>query len=175
MSILEEMYNGSNQPLNERPYSRTQSAIDAAKGKAKSFVGSGQVEQGAKEVGVQANAYWSEFKRYLGRKYGKSPSTVPYKEVAAFFQSKGLDAKTLGNNENAVFDPKSVGTALLKATREQMNEYPVKQDQPSDDQPQQQSNPQPAQSNTPASNSGLSGSLTDLTPEQREELLRLLS
>lgn len=173
MSILEEMYNGSNQPLNERPYSRTQSAIDSAKGKAKSFVGSGQVEQGAKEIGVQANAYWSEFKRYLGRKYGKSPSTVPYKEVAAFFKSKGLDVSFLGNNTNTVFDPKTVGTALLNATREQMDEY---KDSAPVEQPQQKEPVQPESNptQTPVS-SGLSGALTDLTPEEREALLRLIS
>ncbi|AXC38713.1 UNVERIFIED_ORG: hypothetical protein [Escherichia phage CMSTMSU] len=42
MSILNEMLDYNDEELNEaRPYSRSQSAVDSAKGKVKGFFGSG--------------------------------------------------------------------------------------------------------------------------------------
>lgn len=126
MSMLEEMFDGSNrQTINERPYSRTQSAIDSAKGKVKGAFGSGQIEQGAAEVGAEANKLWMDFKRYIGRKYGKAQATVPYADVAEFFKGNELDPKFLGNNTRRGFAPKDVGQALLAAVREYIDRKSV--------------------------------------------------
>lgn len=187
MSMLEEMFEGSNrQTINERPYSRTQSAIDSAKGKVKGAFGSGQIEQGAAEVGAEANKLWMDFKRYVGRKYGKAQATVPYADVAEFFKGNELDPKFLGNNTRRGFAPKDVGQALLAAVREYMNEYGSKeQEQPAPDgqpqgqpqgQPEQQPQGQPASQPQPQGDGGgLAGVLAGLSSQEREQLLRLLS
>lgn len=184
MSMLEEMFDGSNrQTINERPYSRTQSAIDSAKGKVKGVFGSGQVEQGAAEVGAEANKLWMDFKRYIGRKYGKAQQTVPYGDVVEFFKGNNLDPKFLGSNARRSFSPKDVGQALLAAVREYMNMYgSEKEDEPAPEEqpqgnpaPQGQPQGQPQPSTQPQPESGLSGVLSGLSSEEREQLLRLLS
>ena len=119
MSMLHELFEDA-EPLNERPYSRTQSAIDSAKGGVKGMFGSGQVEQGAREAGDVANRLWVDFKRMIGRKYGKAQSSVPFADVEAFFKTNQLDTKGLGSNANRTFTPKDVGNALLAAAREQV-------------------------------------------------------
>lgn len=177
MSMLEEMFEDNNrQTINERPYSRTQSAIDAAKGKVKGAFGSGQIEQGAAEVGAEANKLWMDFKRYIGRKYGKAQQTVPYADVVEFFKGNKLDPKFLGSNTRRGFSPKDVGQALLAAVREYMNEYSNKDEldtppkiQQQSDEPRGQSEPQPQQQG------GLVGVLSGLSSQEREQLLRLLS
>lgn len=184
MSLLSEMFDGSQEPLNERPYSRTQSAIDTAKGKVKGMFGSGQVEQGAQQSGQQANQLWADFKRYIGRKYGSHPQSVPYGDVAAFFKGNNLDTKFLGNNDRRSFTPKDVGTAILAAARDMADEY--KQDEPEQEQPSSQgqgeSQPQssgnsgqgePAQSS--GSGQGLQGQLASLSPADRAKLLKLIA
>lgn len=184
MSLLSEMFDGSQEPLNERPYSRTQSAIDTAKGKVKGMFGSGQVEQGAQQSGQQANQLWADFKRYIGRKYGSHPQSVPYGDVAAFFKGNNLDTKFLGNNDRRSFTPKDVGTAILAAARDMADEY--KQDEPKQEQPSSQgqgeSQPQssgnsgqgePAQSS--GSGQGLQGQLASLSPADRAKLLKLIA
>lgn len=189
MSMLEEMFEGSNdnrETLNERPYSRTQSAIDAAKGKVKGAFGSGQIEQGAQEVGAEANKLWMDFKRYIGRKYGKAQQTVPYGDVVAFFTGNKLDPKFLGNNQRRSFTPKDVGQALLAAVREYMNEFPQdRQEEPEQQQNQSQSQGQPRNEpednedeqyqEQPKGGSGLANVLSGLSSSEREQLLRLLS
>lgn len=188
MSMLEEMFEGGKrQELNERPYSRTQSAIDSAKGKVKGAFGSGQIEQGAAEVGAEANKLWVEFKRYIGRKYGKAQQAVPYADVAAFFKGNKLDPQFLGANTRRSFSPKDVGQALLSAVRAYMDEY---QDQGEQEQPQPQPQPQgqPAQGGNEQGQGqpqpqpqggndagGLSQVLSSLSTAEREQLLRLLS
>ncbi|EBS4516805.1 hypothetical protein DQT32_05255 [Salmonella enterica subsp. enterica serovar Braenderup] len=184
MSLLSEMFDGSQEQLNERPYSRTQSAIDSAKGKVKGMFGSGQVEQGAAQSGQQANQLWADFKRYIGRKYGSHPSAVSYGDVAAFFKGNNLDTKFLGNNERRSFTPKDVGTALLAAARDMADDY--KQDEPEEKpqdqdqgqgQPQGQSEPQSTGQGAPASGSGegLKGQLASLSPADRAKLLKLIA
>ncbi|QCW18924.1 hypothetical protein SEPL_190 [Salmonella phage SE_PL] len=184
MSMLEEMFEGANdnrETLNERPYSRTQSAIDAAKGKVKGAFGSGQIEQGAQEVGAEANKLWMDFKRYIGRKYGKAQQTVPYGDVVAFFQGNKLDPKFLGNNQRRSFTPKDVGQALLAAVREYMNEFPQdKQEEPSQQNVQPRTEPrndtEDYEDQQPKSNpTGISDVLSGLSSAEREQLLRLLS
>lgn len=185
MNMLEEMFEGENrQTINERPYSRTQSAIDSAKGKVKGAFGSGQIEQGAAEVGAEANKLWMDFKRYIGRKYGKAQQTVPYNDVVEFFKGSQLDPKFLGNNARRSFAPKDVGQALLAAVREQMNMYaadkeePTQQQQPvsqPQSQPQQQPEPQQQPQAGGESAGGLEGVLAGLSSQEREQLLRLLS
>lgn len=179
--MLEEMFDGSDrQTINERPYSRTQSAIDSAKGKVKGAFGSGQIEQGAAEVGAEANKLWMDFKRYIGRKYGKAQQSVPYGDVVAFFKGNKLDPKFLGNNERRSFSPKDVGQALLSAVREYMNEFQPEeqpQEQPQGQpQGQPQSEPQGQPQGQPQPQAGgLEGILSGLSSAEREQLLRLLS
>lgn len=176
--MLNEMFDGEHQTLNERPYSRTQSAIDSTKGKVKGMFGSGQVEQGAAEVGQEANKYWANFKKYIGRKYGKPQQSVSYEDVAAFFKGNNLDIKFLGNNPRMSFSPKDVGNALLDAIREQMNQYPQdeqEQSQPGEQgEPQNQNNGNPAPSNSP-STQNVPDVLSSLTPEERTQLIAMLS
>lgn len=179
MSMLEEMFDGNRrQTINERPYSRTQSAIDSAKGKVKGAFGSGQIEQGAAEVGAEANKLWMDFKRYIGRKYGKAQATVPYADVAEFFKGNKLDPKFLGNNTRRGFTPKDVGQALLAAVREYMNEFGNQEEQPEQQPPtpgQPQGQPQGQPEPAPQPQSGLAGILSGLSSAEREQLLRLLS
>lgn len=181
MSMLEEMFDGGDrQKLNERPYSRTQSAIDSAKGKVKGAFGSGQVEQGAAEVGAEANKLWVDFKRYIGRKYGKAQQVVPYADVAAFFKGNKLDPKFLGNNTRRSFSPKDVGQSLLSAVREYMNEYRDEEPQNTQEQPQQsgqgqQEQPAQGQPQPQQQGGGLEQVLSSLSSAEREQLLRLLS
>lgn len=180
MSILNEMLDYEDNELNEaRPYSRSQSAVDSAKGKVKGFFGSGQIEQGAQEVGAEANRLWAEFKRYVGRKYGKAQPSVPYADVAQFFKGNNLDIKHLGNNSRRSFTPKDVGTALLNAARDIMNDYRDQQggEESSESQPSQStSTEQPAQQEQPkAQGSSIPDALQKLSPEQRNQLLRMLS
>lgn len=183
MSILNEMLDYDDKELNEaRPYSRSQSAIDSAKGKVKGFFGSGQIEQGAQEVGAEANKLWAEFKRYVGRKYGKAQPTVPYADVAQFFKGNNLDIKYLGNNTRRSFTPKDVGTALLNAARDLMNDYRDQQGKEERSEPQQsqrtapEQQEQPAQQEQPkAQGSSIPDALQKLSPEQRDQLLRMLS
>lgn len=180
MSILNEMLDYEDKELNEaRPYSRSQSAIDSAKGKVKGLFGSGQIEQGAQEVGAEANKLWAEFKRYVGRKYGKAQATVPYADVAQFFKGNNLDIKHLGNNPRRSFTPKDVGTALLNAARDLMNDYRDQQgeeERSEPQQPQRTAPDQPAPQEQPkAQGSSIPDALQKLSPEQRDQLLRMLS
>ena len=191
MSLLEEMFDGQPEPLNERPYSRTQSAVDSAKGKVKGFFGSGQVEQGAQEPGQMANQLWSDFTRYIGRKYGSHPQAVPYADVAAFFKGNKLDTSFLGDNERRSFVPKDVGAALMKAVQKLNTDYgndaqDQQQSQGSTDQSQGQqgqgqpqgqgqNNPQPSQGQGGNSGSSVSDRLSSLSPADRAKLLRLIS
>lgn len=178
------MFDGQPEPLNERPYSRTQSAIDSAKGKVKGMFGSGQVEQGAQESGQMANQLWTEFKRYVGRKYGSHPQAVPYADVAAFFKGNKLDTSFLGDNERRSFVPKDVGAALMKAVQKLNTDYGDDQ-KPDQNQGQNQNNGQgQSQSqNTPPSNQGQGGNagsaisdrLSSLSSADRAKLLRLIS
>lgn len=178
MGILEEMFDDERQNLNERPYSRTASAIDSAKGKVKGMFGSGQVEQGAQETGEYANRLWADFKRYVGRKYGTHPKSVTYQDVAAFFKGNGLDMSVLGNNQNRGFSTKDVGQALLKAAQiagddfraEPENEKPKQQPQPT---PEPAGEPEQA-APQPAPESGFKGQLAALSDEDRAKLLRML-
>lgn len=191
MSMLEEMFDGNGrQTINERPYSRTQSTIDAAKGKVKGAFGSGQIEQGAAEVGAEANRKWMDFKRYIGRKYGKAQASVPYADVVEFFKGNDLDPKFLGNNPRRSFAPKDVGQALLAAVREYMNEYgadssqgqqpagnPPKGQTTQGQQPEGETPPstQPQSGNPSAPSGGIGGLLASLSTQEREQLLNLLS
>lgn len=186
MSMLNELFEDA-EPLNERPYSRTQSAIDSAKGGVKGMFGSGQVEAGAKESGELANRLWVEFKRMIGRKYGKAQSSVPYADVSAFFKSNGLDTSALGTNQNLSFSPKDVGNALLQAARKQTTaQYgqgdstnPQPQGQPSSSTNTEQPAPAaPAQSAPAQGNSeagGLEAKISSLSQAEREQLLAMLS
>lgn len=185
MSILEEMFDGQPEPLNERPYSRTQSAIDQAKGKVKGFFGSGQVEQGAQETGQMANQLWNNFKRYIGRKYGSHPQSVPYADVAAFFKGNKLDTSFLGDNTRRGFTPKDVGAALMKAAQKYNTDYASDEDFPEDkpNQQNQQNQPsQPTQSNNSqqpeqqnTGNASVPDKLASLSPADRAKLLKLIS
>ncbi len=195
MSLLEEMFDGQPEPLNERPYSRTQSAIDSAKGKVKGFFGSGQVEQGAQETGQMANQLWADFKRYIGRKYGSHPQSVSYADVAAFFKGNDLDTSFLGNNERRSFNPKDVGSALMQAVQKLNTDYEYQkekesqqgQDQQGQDtqgqnsgQDQQSQNGQGQGGGQPSNQGGSAGAgisdrLTSLSAADREKLLKLIS
>lgn len=190
MNLMMDIFEGessSNEVLNERPYSRTRSAIDAAKGKAKSLVGSGQVEQGAREVGEQANQVWNQFKRYVGRKYGNTPASVPYRDVKQFFEGNNLNTEYLGFNERRTFAPKEVAAIILKAVREQMDEFPeekvprdvrVTPEPKQDNKEQKPNDAQPANNDTSTistdSDAGLTSTIRQLTPEQRQSLINLL-
>lgn len=190
MSMLNELFEDA-EPLNERPYSRTQSAVDSAKGGVKGMFGSGQVESGAKESGELANRLWVEFKRMIGRKYGKAQSSVPFADVAAFFKSNKLDTSGLGSNPNLSFSPKDVGKALLDAARKQITaQYDQGDDEPKSDneqgtppptsQPPASPAPAPASTGTPpasgsGSDTGLEGRLAGLSKSERDQLLAMLS
>jgi len=180
MSLLEEMFDGQQEPLNERPYSRSQSAIDSAKGKVKGMFGSGQVEQGAQETGQQANQLWNDFKRYIGKKYGSHPQAVSFGDVANFFKGNKLDTSFLGTNERRSFSPKDVGAALMKAVQKANSEYPDEEKPQGQPQPQQQGQEEQPQgqqptNEPPAGNSSFGGELSALSPEDRAKLLRLIS
>lgn len=179
MSMLHELFEDA-QPLNERPYSRTQSAIDSAKGAVKGLGGSGQIEQGAQESGRVANQLWVDFKRMIGRKYGKSQPSVPFADVAAFFKSNQLDSSVLGTNQNRTFTPKDVGAALLQAARAQTTaQYGSGEEpkQPQQSQPQQSA---PSQTDEPKASEptsevgGLEGRLAALSAQERSQLLSML-
>lgn len=184
MSMLHELFEDA-EPLNERPYSRTQSAIDSAKGGVKGMFGSGQVEQGAREAGDVANRLWVDFKRMIGRKYGKAQSSVPFADVEAFFKTNQLDTKGLGSNANRTFTPKDVGNALLAAAREQVTaEYRqsppeqapnAPQAAPAQAQSDSESVPVPPQSN-PAGQAvdGLEAKIASLSKAERDQLLAML-
>lgn len=185
MSILEEMFDDERQNLNERPYSRTRSAVDSIKGSAKGLVGSGQVEQGAQEIGQQANQLWNDFKRYVGRKYGNQPKSVTYQDVANFFKGNQLDVAQLGANQNRSFQPKDVGQAILKAVRASADNFADNGDTPPTPPPRQNpptggngnaaGNP-PAGGNPPTDTVGdLQGRISSLSREDREKLIRLIS
>lgn len=204
MSILNELFNEDfskelhEQQLNEltQPYSRTSSAMNRAKGAVKGFVGGGQYEQGAEQAGQLANRYFMNFKRYIGSKYGRKPQYVTFDDVKGFMDSNKLDASGLGSNQNMTFTPKDVANLFLKAAQEQVSSGMVPPQQGSGDpagQPQPQGGnsgqPQPQgqgqgsnqpNSGAPASGSGSSNSnipsnLSSLTPEQRAQLLSILS
>lgn len=184
MSLLEEMFDGAKEPLNERPYGRTQSAIDSAKGKVKGMFGSGQVEQGAQETGQMANQLWADFKRYIGRKYGSHPQAVSYDDVAAFFKGNKLDTSFLGNNQRRSFSTKDVGNALLQAVQKLNTDYtnePDEEEQKPQDQNQGQPKPEEQQGSgqgQPPQSSGapaLPDRLSSLSASDREKLLRLIS
>lgn len=186
MSLLEEMFDGNKEPLNERPYSRTQSAIDSTKGKVKGFFGSGQVEQGAQETGRMANQLWADFKRYIGRKYGSHPQSVSYNDVAAFFKGNNLDTSFLGNNERRSFTPKDVGEALMQAAQKINTDYSNQDDESeesgADQQPPSQGQGQPPAGNNNSNGTPPSGStdnllnrLSSLSAADRQKLLRLIS
>lgn len=189
MSLLEEMFDGQPEPLNERPYSRTQSAIDSAKGKVKGFFGSGQVEQGAQETGQMANQLWADFKRYIGRKYGSHPQSVSYSDVAAFFKGNDLDTSFLGNNERRSFSPKDVGNALMQAVQKLNTDYEYqkeKQPEQGEEQPEQgqgseqgsgEGQPQAGQGQPQGAGAGSSipDRLSSLSSADRAKLLRLIS
>lgn len=187
MSLFDEVITHNTELQEDRPYSRTQSAIDAAKGKVKGMFGSGQVEQGAQEVGAEANKYWNDFKRFVGRKYGKSQNSVPFQDVEQFFKGNGLDTKFLGNNPRRSFTPKDVGSALLQAVRQEMDDYKDQETTPRN-QPQQQSQNQKDTQGSPdnagseettsqeTSNSGsLNNEIQSLSPAERSQLLTLLA
>lgn len=181
MSILEEMFDDDRQNLNERPYSRGRSAMDSMKGAAKGLVGSGQVEQGAQEIGQEANRLWNEFKRYVGRKYGTQPKSVTFQDVANFFKGNQLDISVLGANQNRSFAPKDVGKALLQAARLAGDEF--KQQEPKQDAPQAAPAGKPQEAPKPQSTpqgeqgkgAGLESRLAGLSKEDREKLIRLIS
>lgn len=186
MSLLEEMFDGQPEPLNERPYSRTQSAIDSAKGKVKGMFGSGQVEQGAQDSGRQANQLWADFKRYIGRKYGSHPQAVSYNDVAAFFKGNKLDTSFLGNNERRSFSTKDVGNALLQAVQKLNTDYTndeeeaPEQDKQGQPQGQPQDQGQPSQDNSQGQSQGsgapaLPDRLSSLSAADRAKLLKLIS
>ena len=181
MSLLNEMFGEEPQKLNERPYSRTQSAVDSAKGKVKGLFGSGQIEQGAQEVGAEANRLWTDFKRYIGRKYGRSQPSVSFADVAAFFKGNNLDVKHLGTNTRRSFTPKDVGNAILQASRDLADTY---RDEREQEKPRSEPNSstgaseQPAQQNSAPVNNGtqggLAGELSGLSPSDRQKLLSML-
>lgn len=205
-SILDEILSEST-VLNERPYSRTQGAIDNAKGRVKGAFGSGQVEQGAANTGKYANALWKQFKTYLGQVYGSAPDLVSYDDVESFFEANGLPTSALGQNTGRKFSPKDVGEMLLVAARDyarhpatqgQRDRQAAKQNQQNNTsqnagQDAGQSKPAPEQSpapapqdepaasddtastEAPAAGSSLQTVLQDLSPEQREALLKLIS
>lgn len=180
MSMLNELFEDAEQ-LNERPYSRTQSAIDSAKGGVKGMFGSGQVEQGAQESGRIANQLWVDFKRMIGRKYGKSQQSVPYEDVSAFFKSNQLDTSALGTNQNRTFTPKDVGAALLQAARKQTTAQYGQGDKPAQDKPEQQPPAAPEESGEtepaqgqPSDSGGLQGRLAALSAQERSQLLAML-
>lgn len=183
MSLLNEMFGDEPQKLNERPYSRSQAAVDSAKGKVKGLFGSGQIEQGAQEVGAEANRLWTEFKRYIGRKYGRSQPSVSYEDVAAFFKGNNLDVKHLGSNTRRSFTPKDVGNAILQAARDLADTY---RDEREPEQPRSEPKEQPSSTGTdspapqsapPVNNGtqgGLAGELSGLSHSDRQKLLSML-
>lgn len=197
MSILNELFNEDfskelhEQQLNEltQPYSRTASAMNRAKSKVKGFVGGGQYEQGAEQAGQLANRYFMNFKRYIGSKYGRKPQYVTYEDVKGFMDSNKLDASGLGSNQNMTYTPKDVANLFLKAAQEQVSSgmVPPAQQGAGDPQGGNSGQPQPQgqgsnqpNSGAPASGSGSSNSnipstLSSLTPEQRAQLLSILS
>lgn len=192
MGLLNEMLDSEeNQTLNERPYSRTRSAIDSTKGKVKGVFGSGQVEQGAQQTGEQANRLWSDFKRYVGRKYGMHPKSVSFEDVSAFFKGNNLDTSFLGTNARRTFSPKDVGQALLAAAREMNDEFADQQgdeesSEPSSPQskpnrpaPQQEEKPSDEpQQEEPARNApdnALQTKLSSLSSAERAKLIKLIS
>ncbi len=185
MSLLEEMFDGSKEPLNERPYGRTQSAIDSAKGKVKGMFGSGQVEQGAQETGQMANQLWADFKRYIGRKYGSHPQAVSYDDVAAFFKGNKLDTSFLGNNQRRSFSTKDVGNALLQAVQKLNTDYTNEPDEEEEQQPQGQNQGQPKPEeqqqgseqgqSQPSGSPALPDRLSSLSASDRAKLLKLIS
>jgi len=199
MSILNELFNEDfskqlhEQQLNEltQPYGRTSSAINRAKGAVKGFVGGGQYEQGAEQAGQLANRYFMNFKRYIGSKYGRKPQYVTFDDVKGFLDSNKLDASGLGSNQNMTFTPKDVANLLLKAAQEQVSSGMVPPAQGSNTPPaagqeqgnsgaaqgQGQGNTQPnsGASGSNGSDSSIPNSLSSLTPEQRAQLLSILS
>lgn len=200
-SILDEVLFEST-VLNERPYSRTQSAIDSAKGKVKSVFGSGQVEQGAASTGNYANTLWKQFKMYIGRVYGRSPDVVTYDDVAGFMKEQGLSVDLLGQNTNRRFDPREVGDILLQAARDGIQHRSAPTPAPAPAAAQGQPSPAPAgtppaqnppagnsagtppvnngaagNSGNPApasNNSGLQNTISGLSPQQRAALLQMI-
>ena len=180
MSLLEEMMDDPKEQLNERPYSRTQQAIDTAKSKVKGIFGSGQVEQGAKETGQMANNLWKDFKRFIGRKYGSHPDSVPYSDVAAFFKGNNLSTELLGTNQRRSFSPKDVGDALLKAAQQMNTDYSdedYKEDEPHRDDSTQNNDSQQNQGDgqSKGTSDNIPSRLASLSAEDREKLLRLIS
>lgn len=200
MSILNELFNEEfskelhEQQLNEftQPYSRTTSAMNRAKGAVKGFVGGGQYEQGAEQAGQLANRYFMNFKRYIGSKYGRKPQYVTYDDVKGFMDSNKLDASGLGSNQNMTYTPKDVANMFLKAAQEQVSSGmvpPAGSTQPSTQsqgdntgstqpQGQGQGSGQPNSGGAPSSsgsNTNIPSTLSSLTPEQRTQLLSILS
>lgn len=182
MTLFEEIMNYDSELQEAQPYSRTTSALDSAKSKVKGMFGGGQTEQGAQEVGNEANKYWNEFKRFIGRKYGKAQSSVPYQDVEQFFKGNGLDTKYLGGNARRSFTPKDVGSALLQAVRDQMNDYrdqdTTPRNKPKEEPPVQQDQA-PAQGSTEeapkgGNSEGLNTEIQSLSPAERSQLLTLL-
>lgn len=178
-SILFEMVNG--QPENPerideitRPYGVGQSIANKAKGAVKGLVGGGQYEQGAAEAGEKANSMFIQFKRYIGRKYGKKPSYVTYNDVAAFMTANGMDVSLLGNNKNATFTPKDVAQVFLKAASSMMDDYSDQSTQ----QPPAQGGQNQGGAPTPTPNAGgagLQGRLSSLSNSQLQDLMNILS
>jgi hypothetical protein len=143
--------------------------------------GSGQVEAGAKESGELANRLWVEFKKMIGRKYGKSQQSVPYADVATFFKHNKLDTAPLGTNDRMSFSPKDVGNALLQAARTQvMSQYDSGEEQQGQAKPEDQPNQsQGAPTGTPQSTgtggTDLETQLSSLSDAERNQLLSMLS
>lgn len=200
MSILSELFNEDfsnvlhEQQLNEltQPYGRTTGAINRAKSAVKGLVGGGQYEQGAEQAGQLANRYFMNFKRYIGSKYGRKPQYVTFDDVKGFMDSNKLDSSDLGTNQNMTFTPKDVASLFLKAAQEQVSSgmVPPAQAAGSNQPPAQGNNGNSGQppvqgsnsgqsqgSGTPApsGSSGLSGTLASLSPQERAQLLSILS
>lgn len=188
--MLEEI-----EQLTERPYSRSQRATDQVIGRLKGLFGSGQVEQGAISTGDLANQYWSDFKNYIGKKYGKFPDYIPYSDLSAFFKANGLDTNILGVNPDRRFDKKSVAQQLISAARIDNDELKKYRDENKDkeesDGADNQEDPNENPNNHPypptpprndqirnldseTNKSEFNGVLSTLTPEERKQLLQYL-
>lgn len=178
---LDELFENTNhrknhEQLNEfgRPYSRTQSAKDAVVGKVKGLFGGGDGEKGNKDVGQLANAYYKDFKYYVGTQGMAGKSMIEASILIDWLTSRGFDKSVVDVNPDDLISPKEAADYIMASARKKKK----RGDRRGEPQPQ----PQNQNSQGPNTESGVNNKVTDiynlirsLSPDEKTELGRILA
>lgn len=154
---IEDVFN-YREPVMEAPYSAFQKVKDTVGSKFGSTEATGN-----KEAGTLANQIYSEFRGYVGRVAGRGQKFIDAKHLMDFLQHKGLNSQ-FGKQPTDKITPDQAQQIIMKAVRANM------QHQAADAKPSaKQAAPQSTSSNE------LSQQISQLTPEERSALQKLLA